>query len=511
VGTVSASAGTTLTLKPSNSATTFTVTTTVTAEGRGTIASLTGTVTLESGKTQQVTISTGGGGGGGGGGRSSSSGGSNTGGSKTQIGDTDEDEIPVYTGDFSFPLPSVAAAKAYLAHLAENNDPRGGVDAPVLLPMKMNLGSRADSLAKFLAVIAAAGKYVEVDLALCSMTGTVFDPDREFSTGKDRVVSLILPDAAESIKPGISHNMDIEPDPQILDSSTFQYFVSLKRVSGRSIKTIGSYVFGTYSTGTDAVDLRRQTLSSVDFPAVTSVDKFAFISCSGLTTAKLPALISIGLNAFTLTGLTTVDFPAAISIGPYAFSDCYALSSVYFPRATSIGNAAFAWCHALTAVDFPAITSIDANTFMDCNALTEVNLPAATSIGNAFADCIALTTINLPSAISIGDSAFASCANLTTVNLPAVTSIGAPAFYDTGTGDLSITLPAVAPVIIISEPKGGRSPINAIGAKTVTIRRPANNTGYDNTWQANFKFPMFCSYLLNDVNISTITLKFEDL
>jgi polyisoprenoid-binding protein YceI len=68
VGAVASVTGATLTLKPSNATATFTVTTTVTAEGRGTIASLTGTVTLESGKTQQVTISTGGGSSSGGGG-----------------------------------------------------------------------------------------------------------------------------------------------------------------------------------------------------------------------------------------------------------------------------------------------------------------------------------------------------------------------------------------------------------------------------------------------------------
>jgi hypothetical protein len=65
VSAVASVTGATLTLKPSNATATFTVTTTVTAEGSGGIASITGSVTLEDGKTQQVTISTGGGGGGG--------------------------------------------------------------------------------------------------------------------------------------------------------------------------------------------------------------------------------------------------------------------------------------------------------------------------------------------------------------------------------------------------------------------------------------------------------------
>jgi hypothetical protein len=110
-GTVAASTGTILTLKPANVATSFTVTTTGT-EGGGEIKAITGTVTLEDGKTVAgsglVKPGTGGGGGGGGGSRG---GGDNKTGGNTKIdtGDLDPDngitinppeEPPKSTGRF---------------------------------------------------------------------------------------------------------------------------------------------------------------------------------------------------------------------------------------------------------------------------------------------------------------------------------------------------------------------------------------------------------------------------
>ncbi|MDR2742848.1 MAG: leucine-rich repeat domain-containing protein [Treponema sp.] len=481
VGTVAASTGTTLTLKPSNATASFTVAvkTTGTEGGSGEIASISGNVTFEDGKTQpvSVTISTGGGGGGGGGGGS----GGNTGGSKIEIGDTpDEDGTPVYTGDFSFPLPSVAAARAYLAHLAKNNDPRGGVDDPILLPMKMNLGSRADSLAKFLAVIAAAGKYVDVDLSLCSMTGTVFDPDWEFSTGKDRVVSLILPDAAKSIVGGAI--------PPNLTNPAFKNFTSLQSISGSGIETIGASAF-----------FMCDTLTTVDFPAATYIDKWAFASCIALTTVDFPAATHIGDVAFHYCkALTTVNLPAATYIGTEAFSSNYALVSLDLSAATFIGQLAFYACYDLTTLNLPEVTTLAIQALDLCPALTTLYLPKATDIGpHALSGCSALTTLDLPSATHIEYSAFSNCRALTTLNLPAVTYIG-QAFEGSGDQALTITLPKDAPTIDLGDYPEYQNDYS----KTVTVKRPAGST-YDPLWETDFKGAFGTS-----VNV---TLVFEDL
>ena len=140
----------------------------------------------------------------------------------------------------------------------------------------------------------------------------------------------------------------------------------------------------------------------------------------------------IGVSAFCYcSALTSVAFPAATSIGGSAFSYCNALTSASFPVATSIGDSAFYNCSALTSVSFPVATSIEVSAFQDCSALTSVSFPVATSVGNqAFYDCSKLTSVKLPAATIIRDYAFYYCSKLTSVKLPVVASIGIHAFSD---------------------------------------------------------------------------------
>jgi hypothetical protein len=319
------------------------------------------------------------------------------------------------------------------------------------------------------------------------MSGTEFDPDRESGTGKDRVVALVLPDEAESTKASFDHDR------------TFDYFTSLKSISGRNIKSIGSQAF--YHN--------IEALTTVDFPAATSIGERAFSHCFALTTMNFPLVTSIGQEAFNAChALTTVYFPEVTSIGQGAFSLCAKLSTVNFPKTISLGASAFAGCEALTTVDFPAAISIDEVAFWNCRALTTMNFPEATSIGRkAFIDCHALTTVNLPKAASIGgDYVFAYCA-LTTVNLPSATSIGWAAFYHTGgiigaesLMPLTVILPKAAPTL---PEKYGEESHAYTYATTVTIKRPTDSTGYDEAWQEAFKAGFG--------NNATITLRFEDL
>jgi hypothetical protein len=167
------------------------------------------------------------------------------------------------------PLPSVARARAYYEYLAADGDTRGSADNPIVLPMKMDLGNGTDTFLNLLALAGEKGKYVDVDLALCyNMPGTAFDPDNTVSTGKNRVVSLVLPDEAESIPTGGYYN------------PPFKNFTSLKSVSGSNIKTIGDY---------------------------------AFFDCPALATVSLPAAASISNGAFSNAGkgALTITLPQA--------------------------------------------------------------------------------------------------------------------------------------------------------------------------------------------------------
>jgi hypothetical protein len=163
----------------------------------------------------------------------------------------------------------------------------------------------------------------------------------------------------------------------------------------------------------------------------------------------------------------------------------------------SIGGGAFFGCTSLSTVSLPQATSIGDGAFRSTD-LSTVSLPLAASIGDeAFSYCTSLSTVSLPLALSIGDGAFNACTSLSTVELPQAVSIGVSAFWDTEFAALSITLPQAAPAV------SGASDSSYTYNKTVTIRTPADRTGYDAPWETNFK-KAFGSY-------ATITLNYEDI
>jgi hypothetical protein len=160
----------------------------------------------------------------------------------------------------------VAEARAELA--VAGGALGGSADDLVLLTMKMRL-SGADSLASLLAAIAGAGKYVELDLSRCTMSGTGFETSNTNSAGKDWVVSLTLPNGARSIGAAAA---DGEP--------AFLGFTSLRTAGSSGITTIG--------------------------PA-------AFQGCASLAALNLPAAASIGFISFYNAGarVPTITLPRA--------------------------------------------------------------------------------------------------------------------------------------------------------------------------------------------------------
>ncbi len=231
----------------------------------------------------------------------------------------------------------------------------------------------------------------------------------------------------------------------------------------------------------------KVTYESVEY-SVTSIRKYAFENCSGLTSITIPnSVTSIGERAFEYcsglkkvivkdiaawcgimfadsyysnplyyakhiysdedTEITNLIIPNSVtSIGDRAFYYCSGLTSITIPNSvTSIGDYAFSSCSGLTSITIPnSVTSIGGGAFADCSGLTSITIPnSVTSIGGgAFADCSGLTSITIPNSVtSIENYAFLSCSGLTSVTIPnSVTSIGGSAFSGCK-GLTSITIP----------------------------------------------------------------------
>jgi hypothetical protein len=229
----------------------------------------------------------------------------------TLIGD------PPFSLSPSLLLTGMEAVREYLSF-----DSRGGNAAnPVPLPVKIHLAG-ADSLKNLLQAIADAGKYVDLDLSQCSMNGDEFDPGGS-GTGKNLVVSLVLPDAAQRIKTNLYADGSF--------ASAFDYCTSLKAVSGREVKIIGTGVF-----------LGCPALTMADFPSAIDIENQAFQDCRALTQVNLPAVTGFSIGVFLrCTSLTTLNLPKAAFIGQFCFWDCTSLTTLNLPAATFINAAAF--------------------------------------------------------------------------------------------------------------------------------------------------------------------------
>jgi hypothetical protein len=269
------------------------------------------------------------------------------------------------------------------------------VNNPIPLSVALELGNMTTTGSgwqQLLQTIADAGKFVTLDLSNSPMTGTVFNPFTNIATGEDRIVSLVLPDVAESI-----------PDSNICCCDN--PFLNLEFVRGNNVKSIG-YV--------------------------------AFAGCTSLTSADFPLVESIGDMAFLSTGLTSLVLPASVTaIGEAVFWGCINLTDIQ----VDVNNPYFSSLNGIlynktqtTILAAPAVSG----SFVIPNSVTAVG-------DYAFAGNSALTNITMPNGVTtIGSDAFSNCSALTSIIFegttpPALNSAGV--FHNTHV-DLRIYLPA---------------------------------------------------------------------
>ena len=116
---------------------------------------------------------------------------------------------------------------------------------------------------------------------------------------------------------------------------------------------------------------------------VKTIPIYTFSECSSLTTANFPLVTTIGERAFSeCSSLTTANFPLVTTIDGYSFNGCSSLTTVNIPLATSIGNNGFYGCKSLKTVNFPLVSSVGTQAFYKCSALTMADFSSATSFVN---------------------------------------------------------------------------------------------------------------------------------
>jgi uncharacterized repeat protein (TIGR02543 family) len=329
--------------------------------------------------------------------------------------------------EITLPITVIADIVPYLESWPANTAAN-----PVNLPVEIALGTMTQATSgwrQILGELDKAGKYVELDLSLCAMTGTAFNPYNSIATGEDKIVSIILPDAAVSIPDGT------------YGSAAFRNFTALESFSGAGLTTIGSYSFNG-----------RTNLALTELPeGIISIGTYAFSNCKSLALTSLPeGLTSISSQTFSgCESLALTSLPEGLeTIGSFAFDGCTNLAFTFLPEGiTTIENTTFQNCTSLALTSLPeGIIFIGDNAFLNCISLALTSLPeGVTSIGNqAFRGCTGITQITLPEVlISMENFVFAGCTYLTLVTCLATTppDLGTSVFAGTAS-TLQIKVPA---------------------------------------------------------------------
>jgi hypothetical protein len=133
-----------------------------------------------------------------------------------------------------------------------------------------------------------------------------FDPDNAITTGKGKIVSLVLPTAAESIK------------AETIPNTTFRYFTALAEINAAR---------------------------------VTDIDEWAFYNCYALTTADFPRAETIGNFVFGYTGtrsLTVILGNTAPALGSGLFDSVTSTKTVIVQVPSGATGYTSAWQNNFT-------------------------------------------------------------------------------------------------------------------------------------------------------------------
>ena len=174
-------------------------------------------------------------------------------------------------------------------------------------------------------------------------------------------------------------------------------------------------------------------LTYLYIPRRLSIGKYTFRGCGGLQSITVSpenrdydsrndcnAIIRTNNNTLILGRQNTVIPSDVTTIDRYAFEDCTGLTSIVIPdNVTTIRQNAFSGCNNLNFVSLPSgITSLSTSLFMGCTNLTEITIPngVKTISGTVFSGCSSLQSVVIPASVTkIQTGVFASCENLVSI------------------------------------------------------------------------------------------------
>ncbi len=182
-----------------------------------------------------------------------------------------------------------------------------------------------------------------------------------------------------------------------------------------------------------------------DDGSVTSIKRYAFYECSGLTSITIPnGVTAIEIDAFFGTGFyndpANWDEGNVLYIGEYLLATKETISGSYSIRANTklIADQAFNSRKSLTGITIPdSVMYIGSNAFYGSNQIQSATMP---TLAISFIPKNSLKEVVLTSGESISSQAFENCSGLTSITIPeSVTSIGEKAFSNcTGLESVSI-------------------------------------------------------------------------
>lgn len=228
--------------------------------------------------------------------------------------------------------------------------------------------------------------------------------NNSFSFSPITSATLHVPEGSEKYYMACEPWMNFKSIVPISDFVTMQYgtlYYRLNLKTGEAAVTNSTWGEGYGDRGyTGSIEIPSSVTYRRKEYSVTSIDRYAFYECSGLTSFTIPGGVKL--------------------IGESAFEGCSNLASVFIPGSvTDIGAAAFSGCSSLSAVTIPnGVSKIDYYTFAHCSSLKFVTIPGSVKSIGAWAlyGCSSLTSVTIPSSVtSIGMEAFQNCGSLATV------------------------------------------------------------------------------------------------